>query len=342
MADVARLAGVSSAAASLALRGRPGVSAATRRRVQEAAHELGYETRTAPAPVRPDRVAVMVGTSPEQEASRNAFYGPMLTGIAEEAARLDISVRLHACPIDDGFQPIDGPILDDNLDGIMAVGVVLSDVLLAAIDDLPLVLVDAYLSHDARPDPLKPARPHSSVRTDNAGGMQALTGHLLAMGHEGILLVGGDGFPSIAERAAAYRAAMVSARLEPRHEIGPHDGDRGLAVKAADLVMADPSITAVVGVNDVVAVSVMLELLSRGIRVPSEVSVVGFDGLPMASLTTPQLDTAVAATTATGRQAVTALAHRIRHPADPTTVTAVATRLRVGGSVGSRAVRRTD
>ncbi|MFV0257560.1 MAG: substrate-binding domain-containing protein [Acidimicrobiales bacterium] len=209
----------------------------------------------------------------------------------------------------------------------------MSNTLSLTIDSLPLVLVDAYISPNPGDGSDRFARPHAAVHTDNAGGMRALTERLVTMGHRGILLVGGDGYPSIAERSAAYRATMVAAGLEARHEPGPHNGSRDLAVKVADLVVADSTVTAVIGVTDVVAVSVMLELLSRGIRVPTDVSVVGFDGLPMASLTTPQLDTAVASTIATGRQAVAALAHRIRHPDDPGTVTTVATRHRAGGSV---------
>jgi DNA-binding LacI/PurR family transcriptional regulator len=149
---------------------------------------------------------------------------------------------------------------------------------------IPLVVIDP---------PEEPGAAIRSVGTTNwQGGVQA-TRHLIDLGHRRIGVIGREALWSGRARLAGYRAAMLEAGLGVDERLVCRDeltaaGGRAQARRL--LALADPP-TAIVAGNDAQAFGVLQALAERGLRAPGDVSVVGFDDVPVASWATPALTT---------------------------------------------------
>ncbi|MYT28212.1 MULTISPECIES: LacI family DNA-binding transcriptional regulator [unclassified Streptomyces] len=130
---------------------------------------------------------------------------------------------------------------------------------------------------------------------DNRGGARRLTGHLLALGHRRIGCVAGPaGRTTTAERLAGHRDALAAhgvADVPERTVPGAYDRASGYDA-ALELLRREPALTAVVAANDTAALGVCAALRDRGLRIPEDVSVTGFDDLPFSADATPALTTA--------------------------------------------------
>ncbi|MGB3734751.1 MAG: LacI family DNA-binding transcriptional regulator [Ilumatobacter sp.] len=330
LATVADAAGVSPAAASLALRGKSGVSTDTRHRIITTAKDLGYEMR---APVgRAATIGLLVKTHADDNGTTNAFYGPVISGITDACRTRGIDVRLAAMPVDEHFDPIEIPTLvsEPTTDGIIVLGAYLTERSADLLAGQPMVLVDGYSER---------ADEFLSIVTDNVGGMRTATEHLIDAGHRRIALVGTTpgAFPSIRERRTGYIDAMAAAGLDPLFVDGYHDDDPQLRSDVAAAVRSDRSITAIACANDTSALACADEIQNAGLRVPGDVSVVGFDDIDAAGRVRPALTTVAVDKPAMGRIAVSMLRHRIDHPNDPAVVIAQRTHLVVRKS--TRTVR---
>ena len=122
---------------------------------------------------------------------------------------------------------------------------------------------------------------------------------------------------SIAERRRGYDEAMRDAGLEPRYVDGPSDDPAAVASSVVAELQRRRRFTAVVAVNDSVGIAVLAELAARGISVPGDVSIIGFDDIEAAHLVRPRLTTVTVSKPAMGRLATSMLFHRMDHPDDP-------------------------
>jgi LacI family transcriptional regulator len=161
-----------------------------------------------------------------------------------------------------------------------------SEELLAVVsDDYPLVVVDPRAPLDAR---------IPSVAAANAAGAEQAVQHLLELGHRRIAAITGPpGWVATEERRRAYRGVLVSAGLplEPALELeADFDFDPG-AQAAAVLLELDPPPTAIFAFSDMIAIGAMRTARSRGIRIPDELSIVGFDDSVYAPVVDPALTT---------------------------------------------------
>ncbi len=309
LAEVAAAAGVSRAAASLALRGRPGVGEQTRRRILEVAEELGYRVRTPGASGPVGTVGLLVKSRPADAGATNAFYAPVVAGVSRACAEHDLDLRLDGLAVDDHYDPVELPrmLAASDVDGVVVLGAFVSDQAADLFGSSPVVLVDGYS-----------ARPYRfpSVVTDNLGGTAAATEHLIGLGHRRIAVVATtpDAFPSIRDRRRGYEAAMAAAGLDPIHVDGPHDDHADAVAAAVSAVGRRGGPTALVAANDAVALSLLAELRDA---VPREVSVVGFDDIEAAGLVRPRLTTVAVDKQAMGALAVAMLRHRVAAPEDP-------------------------
>ncbi|WP_438487882.1 LacI family DNA-binding transcriptional regulator [Streptomyces sp. S186] len=138
------------------------------------------------------------------------------------------------------------------------------------------------------------AMPPVTLTFDNRGGARRLTGHLLALGHRRIGCVTGPaGRTTTAERLAGHRDALAAHGIAdvPERTV-PGAYDRGSGYDAAlELLRREPALTAVVAANDTAALGVCAALRDRGLRIPEDVSVTGFDDLPFSADATPALTT---------------------------------------------------
>jgi LacI family transcriptional regulator len=136
--------------------------------------------------------------------------------------------------------------------------------------------------------------PGDAVMPDNVGGARALAVALLNLGHRRIgVITGPPLLTTTRDRLAGFRDALDEAGVElPDARIVPSDFTRETGAAAAALLLdRAPDLTAIFGMNDAVAIGALRELRGRGLRVPDDVSVAGFDDMPVAADVTPALST---------------------------------------------------
>ncbi len=286
--DVARLAGVSPATASLALNGRPGVASETRLDVLGAAEKLRYVPNVNGrrlANRRADALGVIQGCNMSTLFS-DSFYRMVLYGVGEVAQTNGYSLMI-APTIRQGVSQHDflRAIGRGAVDGVLIVGVP-DQPWIPALQEygLAVVLIDTYL-----PGSNVPAVVH-----DYQGGIFTATEHLLNLGHRRIGFVGAAvNYPFGWETHEGYREALsrhgiaYEAALVRRVEI-----DVEAAAAAAHALRSLPSPpTAVVAVTDAMAIGVLRASRELGLRVPQDLAVVGMDDIELSAHTDPPLTT---------------------------------------------------
>jgi len=273
MHSVAEAAGVSVSTVSRVVRGHVDVGEASRARVQAVIEELGYR----PSPIARALVSghsMTIGLLVSDIA--NPFY-PQLAKSVERAARKH-GYALVICNTEDDPRETKKHVemLEDLRVGgiVQASGGADDQALLKQVRDrVPVVFTNR------RPS----VEPSNYVVADNAGGAVALTEHLLEQGHLRIGFVAGPEFASnAAERLKGFRSAIESR--ESRGQGLLHAGS--FSMESGRIAVQDwwdegrlP--TAIIGVNDLVAVGVLEQLMILGLKVPDDVAVAGFDDIEL-------------------------------------------------------------
>jgi DNA-binding LacI/PurR family transcriptional regulator len=297
MLDVARVAGVSHQTVSRVLNEHPSVRPETRARVLAAIAELGYRRNSAAralATKRSSTIGLLTATS-----SRS---GPVSTLVAvEEACRsagLWVSVAsLSAYDLDSVRSALDH-FLDQGVEGIIVIAPVEEAVqgALAVALEVPMVIVAPRVD---------PAGRTLAVGVDQRGGARLVVRHLVELGHTRIAhLAGPAGWLDAGERERGWREELAAWDLAPAELLA---GDWTAASGFAAAARLDPATTAVFAANDQMALGLVRALVERGLRVPQDVSVAGFDDIETAAYTLPPLTTVRQDFGALGLAAVRAL-----------------------------------
>lgn len=329
MADVARLAGVSHQTVSRVLNDHPNVRPGTRDRVLAAIAELAYRPNAAARTLVTRRTRMLgvisVGTM---------LYGPtsMLYGFERAATAARYFVSIASLPALDRRSMLTAV---DRFAGQGAEGIVViatHDSGVAALAHVPPEMPVVALgcgTHAAT----------ASVAVDNEAGAAAATSYLLGLGHRTVHLVSGPpAYLDSDERILGWRLALRAAGApEPAVRAGDWSAASGYQVGLA--LCGSPDVTAIFCGNDTMALGVLRALSERGMRVPEDVSIVGFDDIPEAAYYTPPLTTMRQDFGEVGRQALTALLARMHGEAAGQRVT-VETALVVRDSAGPPPGRR--
>jgi alanine racemase len=331
IADVAEAAGVSKTAVSFAFNNPTRLNVDTATRIMAIADNLGY---------RPDPVARMLtqrrtGTigilTPQALTSifANPFFGMFsagVAGVAEEAGYgLYFISPLHGS--------LSRAIGRATVDGVVAIGLAADHPEIAEIRraGLPMTTVDS--------DPFDKL---PSVDVDDEGGAVAAAEHLVGLGHRDVLVVAierAEHAPSgaediVARRLRGYRTAFQAAGITIDDEavvVGPATFAGGLeAVQRAWLAGRRP--TAVLAMSDAMAIGAIRALRDRGLSIPADVSVVGFDDIELAGTTDPPLTTIHQPIRGKGEQAVRLLLDLIAGHGQPPEHRRLATQLIVRAS----------
>ena len=271
--DVAARASVSKSTVSNVVRGVPNVSPALRAKVEQAITELGYT----PSAVARGLVARRTRTLGVTIPSLEPFYADVLHGAEARAVRDSYHLLIGSTEINDRAPEA---LLRRRVDGFLVCGVLADDVVRLLARYGPVVLVDPSL----------PPGTFGSVGVDSFLGAQLAVRHLVALGHTRIAAVIESEVPEErAARLAGFRAALNEAGLplDPRVELRDLSAaaGRGPAARTAavrDLMRLEPRPTAVVAGDDLAAIGLLDAFEARGIDVPRDISVVGFDDIPFA------------------------------------------------------------
>lgn len=309
MEHVARRAGVSRALVSIVFRGVPGASEATRERVLAAARELDY---------RPDTRASRLGSSRTRTLGvtfsvGHAFHGDLLESLYREADGAGYELVLSGVTPTRSEEAAVETLLAERCEGIVLLGSSQSPAQLTRLAErVPVVSV-------LRP---APGADVGVVRTDDAAGLRLAVEHLRGLGHSRIALLDGGRTAGAAERRRGYRSALRSspALAETVLPGGLSELEGAAAARAFLDLSPRERPTAVTAFNDRCAIGFVDVVRQQGLRVPDDVSVVGFDditeaGYPHVALTTVRQDAE-----RLGAETVRALADRL----DGSAVTTVA------------------
>jgi LacI family transcriptional regulator len=286
LANVAASAGVSVATVSKVLNGRNDVAPATRALVQELLHEHDYVARRT-------RPALLPAIELFFHGQLSAYHTEVLQGVVEAAAEAGVAVVVSLRPRGQRGSGVNRPApwaRELAASGRQAAIVMTSE--LAAADltaltraPMPVVVIDQLN--------LPSARVASVGSTNFAGGMLA-TRHLLDLGHRQIAYVGGPAAAACNQaRMHGYRGAMEAGGApvpDGYVRTGRFSYEHGIAGGAALLDLPGPP-TAVFAGSDETALGVIEAARIRGLRIPDDLSVVGFDDTPVARLAAPPLTT---------------------------------------------------
>lgn len=328
MRDVASHAGVSMMTVSRVLNGHPDVAAATRDAVLRHAQALGYAIR-GPRLVqnRTGLIAVTVPFIPGE----GDYFAEILSGVAE--ALEQHSAYLVLCPTrqeHDRETSLLDPLLHGRTDGILFITPSESPGELADLRARghDLVVIDPQLS---LPDDIP------AVSAMNMAGSRTATEYLISLGHRRIGAITGPGEVTASiDRLAGYHASLLAARIPvlPELIVGA-DFTTGGGVEATRQLLSLPHPpTAIFAFNDNMALGALHVVTTAGFQVPADLSIVGFDDLPSASVATPPLTTVRQPLKDLSRTAVTLLYRLIDGEAVEMPHISVATRLLVRGSTG--------
>ena len=307
--DVAKLAGVSVTTASRAIASHPDVSAGTKARVQAAREMLGY---------RPSLLARGLASGQSLTLAllvsdiTNPFYPQLARSIAEVAHQAGyVLILFNTCDNRERSSESFDRLIGLGVDGVIHASVGADEDFLHLLVErcIPLVVANRRPIH---------TRGLDVVVADNFGGARQATHHLVELGHQRIAFIAGPEFASVSEeRLSGYRAELEEnhllfrASLVRRCDFTRHGGYEA----AREILQLHPRPTAIFAVNDVVALGVMDIALDLELRIPADLSVIGFDNIEPSGLGPLRLTTISAPIREMGQIACERVLQAIRNPA---------------------------
>ncbi len=279
--DVAAQAGVSVATVSKVINGRYGVAADTTARVNAVINDLGYQASLVAQSLRNHRtnvIGILV-------ADLEPFSAELLKGAADAIRGSGFEMVVYSA----------GGLADDHvgwerrylsrLSGTLIDGAVLVTPTVVDVNyGAPIVAIDPHTGQSELP----------TIDSDNLRGGQLATAHLLGLGHRRIAMLSGrPDLESSRLREQGYRQAMAAAGVPVSEDlvlVGGYDAQASAECTRTLLTSAQPP-TAIFAANDVSAIAAIQAAVGLGLRVPADLSVVGFDNIPESALCAPPLTT---------------------------------------------------
>jgi LacI family transcriptional regulator len=310
--DVAKEAGVSVATVSRTFSAPGLITAQTQKRVLDVARRLNYQPRRSRA-----RQAAEAGAATTANAigfqffaaqgdtlQSNTFYAPILAGAQAEAASLGLHVLVHSTDRHSLYQELPKMVLERAVGGMLLVGTADPAILATFAAHVPEIVVVDH--HD-------PRHSYECVVSDGFGGAYAAAQYLIDLGHRRVgFYLPERHVSSFDDRLRGYLCALFDAGLP---------GDRRLVMTSFDKgepgsfqhQMASPNRpTAIMTVNDQNAFNIMYQCRELGLRIPDDVSLIGFDDISFSTHTDPPLTTVRVDKELMGRLAVHRLYARLQ------------------------------
>ena len=329
--DVARLAGVAVSTVSYVVNGTGQVSAETRNRVASAIDAVRYEPNLLARNLKAGRAASIGLIAPDLQ---NPFFVSVAAGVQDIAQSRDLLLVLCTTQSTAHWENYYSQVLRGRrVDGLIFLSGtgMLTPSIVELVDKDSVVLVDERL----------PGLNVPAVTATNLRGARDVAEHVLAHGHRRIGIIGGPAsLWTMAERMAGYREALAANGIDLASvpvATGDYQQDSGFT--CARFLLDRPSAqrpTALICANDLMAVGAMLYCRQAGLRIPEDISVCGFDNIPLAALIEPGLTSVDQCGRSLGRSACRLLLRLIAPQEDGTEPIEVdqPTRLIIRASVG--------
>ncbi|HUP63420.1 MAG TPA: LacI family DNA-binding transcriptional regulator [Thermoanaerobaculia bacterium] len=295
--EVAARAGVSVATVSRVLNAKDVVREETTAQVLEAARALRYVPNVAARSLSIRRTHTIGIVLPEMHGE---FFSEVIRGIDVAARRSGYHILVSGAHSDmqEMIDVVDA--MRGRVDGLL---IMAPDVAIDSLrDDVPLVLLNATDSG------------HDAITVDNYGGAREMMRHLAGLGHTHIAFITGPPQNADArERLRGYRQSMRGMRARALEVPGDFTEAAGFAA-AREIAAMSPRPTAIFAANDSMAIGALGALSGAKLRVPGDMTVAGFDDIPIARYVTPQLTTIGIDIAELGRRAFTVLSTIIGNP----------------------------
>ena len=276
--DIAEHAGVSVMTVSKALRDAPDVSAATKGKIKALAQELGYVPDSSAQGLR-TRTTKLFGLAVSSCA--DPFVSRIVLAIEEATYQMGYDLLLaHTANSAEREEACIQRFLARRVDGVFIAPVYRNAPETRAYKELLARHIPTVILGPSAPF----CDPFVCIETDDQAASAAATSHLIKLGHKRIaFLTGTPGAPWAQQRFDGYRAALREVGFDTDDKLvfpagrSLEDGARA----AAQMITEAPAITAVLAVNDLVALGFARTCLERGLRIPTDLSLVGFGNIPL-------------------------------------------------------------
>jgi DNA-binding LacI/PurR family transcriptional regulator len=299
MADVAARAGVSRALVSTVFRGVPGAGPATRERVLQAAADLGYKVDNRARLLRSSRTKLVGVVFRVQDA----FHAAVVQALYATAAARGYDLVLSATTPERSETAAAESLLNDRCEALILVSPQMPESDLTALARrTPTIVVARRIRSEAL----------DMVMTADREVVRTAMEHLVCLGHRNIAHLDGRSIHGATDRRRAYRTLMRRYGLERHTKVYAGGNTEVDGMRSAELVLAEPDRpTAIIAFNDRSAVGLLFGLQRAGVRVPQDISVIGYDDIAMAALPFIDLTTVGQDAGATAQQAFERVAGRL-------------------------------
>lgn len=326
--EVARASGVSYATVSRVLSGYEFVREATRNRVMEAVERLGYVVNVQARSLAGGRSQIIGLLVPNLD---NGYVGTIMQGIDQELEHTNYDLILYTSHRHPGKESFYVSAIANGLTaGLLLVAPLVPATYLNVLrkQNFPCVLIDQADTTENS----------NVVEATNWQGAYEATRYLSQLGHTRIAFITGAlAVRSAVDRLQGYKAALTDCDIPIREELiieGDYQQRTGFETARSLLQSVDPPPTAIFASNDLSAFGAMDAARECGLRIPDDISIIGFDDIPQASLVYPRLTTVRQPLQEMGQVAVRMLLERIEDQSRPPQRVVLATQLVIRDSCG--------
>lgn len=319
--DVAARVGVSRQTVSRVINHKGEVSDTTRDRVLAAIEELGYRPNAAARSMVVGRTCTLGCISP---SLTDYTFASIIDHAQAEARRLGYFVLTGSAPNVADVQPLLEEMLHRQVDGLIVLNPRADERYRCFQPHIETGMAVLYLNNTPHGDPV------SSVHCDDFDGGYQATQHLIELGHRSIAtILGPDNEECTSDRLVGYQRALSEAGLSAdSHLIERGDWSAASGYQATQRLLATGRpFSAIFAQNDQMAVGAIRALREAALHVPNDVSIIGFDDIPLASYFDPPLTTIRQPTAESGAKAVRVLVETIQNPKRPQEQISVQARL---------------
>ncbi len=307
--QIAACCGVSVASVSKALNHAPDIGADTAEKIRKTARELGYTPNSAARALKTNRT-YNIGVLFEDDSHvglTHEYFSHVLNAVKNGAERRGYDVTFISKNLDPHRMSYLEHCKYRNVDGVVIANVDFTDpaVLELVNSDIPVVTIDYMF--DSR----------SAVISDNVQSMQDLVKYVYSMGHRKIAFISGEGTAVTRSRVASFHRTCRNLGLNIPDEYlisGIYHNPKCSGQATRELLALKDPPTCILYPDDISILGGMTEIEKQGLRVPEDISIVGFDGIPLSRVLRPKLTTLCQDSETLGARATQLLIEAIEEP----------------------------